>query len=163
MFLILVATSVVITLISSLFLIDTGAGRIQEGRPITTIRIKQEVPPKKISGVELSERNKEIARKNLRPEALEIRAKITKTDKKVGDLIKADTADFKIIYLISNEQFLVHIKSDNYQQAKAKAEQWFKSQGFNMKDLCSLRITFGSLNLDNPPKSDADFLPTGCV
>lgn len=72
-------------------------------------------------------------------------AKITKTDKYIGDLKLVDEEDFKIEYLISNELFMVTIKKEPYAVVKVHTQDWFVKQGFVDFDLCLLKVDFVSV------------------
>ena len=96
-------------------------------------------------------------------ESTAIKSRLTKTDKKSGDLILEQSSEFEISYLISNDQFIITIKTTPYGDVKKKAEKWFTDKGLSAGDLCLLRITFVSpkdLNVVFTPESVA---PSGCA
>ena len=99
---------------------------------------------------------------SLRQEAIELKQRLTKTDKKVGDLILEDNSDFQITYLISNNQFIVEIKKSSFDESKQEAEQWFLNKGFLANELCSLRISFAVSRQIKPDFSGKDAVPTDC-
>lgn len=82
--------------------------------------------------------------KPMSQEAKDLKAKLVKTDKYVGDLTIVDEPKFKVEYLISNEKFLVTVKESPYDVSKQAAEEWFMRQGFVEFDLCTLDVTFVS-------------------
>jgi len=93
-------------------------------------------------------------------QAMELKEQITKTDKKVGDLV-SDYDDFTISYLISNDEYIVTIKNSPFKDSKKKAEDWFLNQGFARGDLCFLKITFVPVkNVEFSSPEDAH--PTDC-
>lgn len=98
----------------------------------------------------------------LSPKAQEIKKVITKTDKKVGDLV-SDYKEYRINYLISNDQYIVIIKEEPFTESKKKAENWFLGQGFKQEDLCALKILFTAAPGINGGNSTKDASPTGCL
>ena len=90
-----------------------------------------------------------------------IKKLITKTDKKEGDLT-SDYKDFRVDYLISNDEYIVTIKTGPFKDFKKKAETWFLNQGFEPGDLCLLRISFVASKVVAPSLTREDILPTGC-
>lgn len=97
--------------------------------------------------------------KPMSQEAKDLKAKLVKTDKYVGDLTLVDEAKFKVEYLISNEKFLVTVKEAPYVASKKAAEEWFINQGFVDFDLCTLQISFVSAKgvVDNLEARDMVF------
>ena len=91
-----------------------------------------------------------------------IKKLITKTDKDVGDLT-SDYQDFRVDYLISNDEYIVTIKTRPFNDSKKKAEAWFLNQGFEQGDFCLLRISFVASNEIAPSLTQEDILPTGCA
>lgn len=100
--------------------------------------------------------------KTLRKEAYQIKRELTKTDKTSGDLILADNSDFQIVYLISNDQFIVDLKNLSFQEGKKRAEEWFRNKGFLQEELCVLRISFAASKAVESDFSFQDTFPTGC-
>ena len=98
----------------------------------------------------------------LTTQAQTIKEKLTKTDKKVGDLLLEENDKFRVNYLISNDQFSVIIKEEPFVENKNTAEQWFLSQGFKHSDLCLFRINFVPTKEVEYQLSAADTVPTGC-
>lgn len=98
----------------------------------------------------------------LADDAIKIKEEITKTDKKVGDVLLADNDKFKINYLISNDQFSVIIQEDPFVDNKKEAEQWFLGKGFKQADLCLFRIYFVPGENVTHAMSAADTVPTNC-
>lgn len=98
----------------------------------------------------------------LTKKAQSIKEELTKTDKKVGDLLLEENDKFKVTYLISNDQFIVTIKVDPFADNKKVAEQWFLSKGFKQIDLCFFRINFVPSKKVQYQLSAADTVPTGC-
>lgn len=98
----------------------------------------------------------------LRQEGYEIKNQLTKTDKKIGDLTLENNADFKIDYLISNDQFIVTIKNPSYSLAKQKAETWFTDKGFLPGELCVLKLSFAASKEIKPDFSQKDAVPQNC-
>lgn len=90
-----------------------------------------------------------------------IKKLITKTDKKEGDLT-SDYQDFKVDYLISNDEYIVTVKTLPFSDSKKKAEAWFLNQGFESGDLCLLRISFVAAKEIAPSLTKEDIIPTGC-
>lgn len=100
--------------------------------------------------------------KTLRKEAYDIKHRITKTDKKSGDLVVEDNSSFTITYLISNDEFIVDIETTSYDLSKQKAEKWFRDKGFSAEELCLLGISFVATKELKPDFSFKDVVPTGC-
>jgi hypothetical protein len=94
--------------------------------------------------------------------AKDLKEELTKTDKKIGDLILAENDQFKVTYLISNDQFIVTVKKNPFVDNKKAAEKWFLSKGFKQGDLCFFRINFGPSKEVTYTMSAADTVPTGC-
>ena len=90
-----------------------------------------------------------------------LKKQITRSDKKAGD-ITSDYPDFRIDYLITNDEFIVTIKTKPYEDFKKKAEDWFLNQGFAQSELCFLHITFVASKQISPDLTLEDALPTGC-
>ena len=95
--------------------------------------------------------------KPMSQEAKDLKAKLVKTDKYVGDLSLADEPKFKVEYLISNEKFIVTVKESPYAVSKKAAEDWFMNQGFVDFDLCTMQISFV------PAKGIGDKLEAGDI
>lgn len=100
--------------------------------------------------------------KTLSKSAFELKKEITKTDRKSGDLILEENNDLKIIYLISNDLFIVSIKTSSYETAKQTAESWFLNKGFSKEDLCNLKLSFGASKDIKPDLTLEDIIPSGC-
>jgi len=100
--------------------------------------------------------------KILSQKSQELKLRLTKTDKKSGDLILEDNPEFKIIYLISNDQFMVFVKKAPYEDIKRKAEVWFGNYGFEPFDLCLLKVSFTTSKAVKSDFSIRDAVPTGC-
>lgn len=100
--------------------------------------------------------------KVLSARALEIKKTLTKTDRKIGDLVLANKPEFEITYLIYNQRFSLEIKKAPFDNNKEKAETWFKDQGFNSDDLCLLRISFIAKKEVRETLLPTDVVPTGC-
>jgi hypothetical protein len=98
----------------------------------------------------------------LREEAQKIKAKLTQTDKKSGDLILLDNESQTIRYLILNDEFIVSVKKPPFEVVKKEVEDWFKKKGFTSQDICLLRISFVSSKTVKPNLSQKDIFPTGC-
>lgn len=102
--------------------------------------------------------------KTLGLKALEAKKELTKTDKTSGDLVLEENSDFQIIYLISNDQFMVFINKLPFAETKDKAQKWFTDKGFTQQDLCLLRISF-SLSKEISKDTileEKDVVPSGC-
>ncbi len=80
--------------------------------------------------------------KPMSQEAKDLKAKLVKTDKYVGDLTLVDDPKYKIEYLISNDKFMGTVRVAPYATSKQAAEDWFMNQGFSDFDLCTLEISF---------------------
>lgn len=91
-----------------------------------------------------------------------IKRELTKTAKITGDLILADNPEFKITYLIYNDQFIVNVKAKPFATSKAQAEKWFADKGFGTGDLCLLKITFAASKEIKPDFASQDAVPSGC-
>lgn len=100
--------------------------------------------------------------KILSPQAINLKRDLVKTDKEIGDLVLKESSGFEIKYLISNDEFIAHVKIAPFIEHKKAAEQWFIDKGFGAEDLCLLKITFTvSKNVQSGLQA-ADVLPTGC-
>lgn len=94
--------------------------------------------------------------------AIDLKKQLTKTDKKIGDLTLTDTDDFRIIYLIANDEFMIFIKNNPYQENKQKAQNWFIEKGFTQTDLCLFKIGFIASKEIKPDFAAADGVPDNC-
>lgn len=100
--------------------------------------------------------------KTLRKEAYQIKQELTRTNKTSGDLILEDNSDFRVTYLISNDEFIVDIKTTSYDLSKQKAEKWFRDKGFSAEELCILGISFVATKELKPDFSFKDATPADC-
>lgn len=95
-------------------------------------------------------------------EATKLKRDLVRTDKQTGDLALESNADFEIKYLIYNDQFIVTVKNEPFDNFKSTAQQWFLDKGFDAEDLCLLNITFTASREVKPDFSQEDAIPTGC-
>lgn len=79
---------------------------------------------------------------SLESNSLDIKKRLTATDQKVGDLRLEGNENFKIDYLISNDEFYVAILKPGFKGFKQEAINWFLEKGFKQEDLCVLKINF---------------------
>jgi hypothetical protein len=96
---------------------------------------------------------------SLSPQSQEIKSKLFRTERTSGD-ISSEYEEYRIDYLISNDEFIVTIKKEPYSESKKKAENWFLVQGFKPEELCIMKITFYPAK-DVVPDIAQGHLPTG--
>jgi len=99
----------------------------------------------------------------LSKDSLGLKQSLTKTDKKSGDLVLENNDNFKIIYLIYNDEFIVFVNKSPYEEIKQKSEGWFRGKGFSALDLCLLKISFTATKETRPDFSSTDAVPFGCA
>ncbi len=68
--------------------------------------------------------------------------KIITEDETTKQAVPADNERFSVNYYGDAKNFNVIIKVKPYDEVKAEAVDWFKAQGFNEADFCSLNVTF---------------------
>lgn len=88
--------------------------------------------------------------------------KIINVDEKTNKAVPADNEKFSVNYYGDAKNFTVIIKLKPFDQVKAEAVDWFKAQGFNEADFCSLNVTFLAVRgvKDNFEPKDGVF--SGC-
>lgn len=78
----------------------------------------------------------------------------------------SESPQFKVDYLPAFDVFEVGIKTKNISEAKKGAIDWFKEQGFNESDICTLPVTFylvsGIVSEDEDSDSIFNALPDFC-
>ena len=91
-----------------------------------------------------------------------IKNALIKTNKASGDLILANTKNFKVVYLISGRQFIAFVNQKPYATVKKVVEKWFIDKGFIPQDLCALELSFTASKSVKPDFSAKDAVATGC-
>lgn len=94
--------------------------------------------------------------------AIDLKKKLTKTDLSEGDLLLVETENYKVEYLISNDDFVVSVKKSPYKDSKVLAEKWFGDQGFSGFDLCLLNISFVPAKDVDEQLGPRDAVYSGC-
>ena len=77
----------------------------------------------------------------------------------------ADNARYRLIWAISNREFVVVIRAMPYAEVKGEVERWFIDQGFSSNALCEIRLFFfasSELYEAGYRHSAEDNVPTGC-
>lgn len=80
----------------------------------------------------------------------------------VGDEIKEDNEDFKIIRLKSTNSYIVFVKREPFVEKKQMAEEWF-DVNFSDTDICDIKITFISPKKATYRLSSQDVTVEGCT